>query len=473
MNFKQIIKNELNESTQSTEKKTKVQIRDEMKSQLTKDGYTVKNGTTQSSIFIVQPERGTSSRAQMFDKIVEQYGGEYIEKSSLSSAGVVKLDNGVIIAIKPANKTGDSNRDDVREIGVCLLAAALIEGCNSKQEQQQFIERVQMNGYDKLFLGKTVKLTDVCQFLLTNKSAFNSSYQCAKAIVDHFGKAKLAKYEIHHKSKQYNQIRANGKRLSQLTADKWNPSDFFFIMPNTNVNMHMKTIGEYNKFIGSDDKIIGVSLKESEKGAAHGKCAISNVVKQFKLHTTQHVFTAFDQQYKSWLVKSLKRFGECNNPDVKFIVPKNVNTIDQVIEANQRLKDDKKISGAYFNSVPLIMQFLENNCDPKTIQKIVEYAYSYSKSALPDSCPHNKVMGTKYEKTSPHQADIEVKNIYIPLVKETQVVFDIVADGVKIKFQCRVFTASGKPQFNILVAGYKPNSIYNVIPASQIDSLLK
>ena len=82
MTLNQINLTQLNEDTSVEKKVTKQQVRDEMMQQMAKDGYSVKKGTTQSSIFILQQERGTSSRAQMFGKIVDQYGGEYIEKSS-------------------------------------------------------------------------------------------------------------------------------------------------------------------------------------------------------------------------------------------------------------------------------------------------------------------------------------------------------------------------------------------------------
>ena len=475
---KQAIKQQLVTLLENTfQKRSKDQVARERKSMvdwlLANDYEVNENHKEKSQKRIVITVAGTNDdRVETLRDIADKKKGVYISSRSSSVGGVV-FDSGIEIITKPAPKTGESNVDDVREASVGVMVLSLLQGNKTQEQHFDFVRKLATEGHDKLVIS--AKLGDVCHNILNKRATYNNAIKNATGIVNEFGD-KLRRYEIHVKSKLSEHIREIGKKLSGYAYDKWNPSDIYFIIPNINVDQYADDIVRFNEFISEDQSVIGVSLKDER--AQHGKLALNSYAKLFSVsdRTYKGKHTKFDEQYTRDLIKQLKTLKTAKNVKIYLVVPKGIESVSETIELNEKISHDPdaKMSVSYLNSMYVTLEFLNDHVNE--LDDVAVKLYNGCSSRLPYSCSHSKVQGGKFERIQGMITDVKLNAIYIPLVKETQVLMDvIVADGTHHKLQSRTFTTRAlTPQFNLLKSKYNPNTKRDqVILLSQADSFLK
>jgi hypothetical protein len=114
------------------------------------------------------------------------------------------------------------NKTSLQEVGVIIAIDSLLQnGEVLNLETYQPSKKIKIN----------TDIDNVLSFLKENKSWLKSVNETALGIVNKIGSEhKLNDYTIHHNDILFKSIRNIGKKLSGLSsADKWNPSDFYFI----------------------------------------------------------------------------------------------------------------------------------------------------------------------------------------------------------------------------------------------------
>lgn len=376
-----------------------------------------------------------------------------------------------------ANKTATDigiNIDDAREIGVGVCTCLILNNVS----KSDFLDSKYNNSVFKN-LETSANLDKVFKFLILEPEKFEAAWNCGETIINNFKKftkEPISNFIIHHKTKEFNEIKRIGKNLSKLNEDKWNPADLFFILKNSSILNKLskyKNYQEYNDYIGGNTDIIGVSLKESREGALHG--AVSG--QQFcKFLIGDQSFARIQKinakKYNDNLPKVVHEFFKklkkiSNIVDVKVLVKDIKNPEDQMIsvmkQAGQGLdvktSKNKPLSSNYFTSISGCLAVYSELFDYseyklEKLTNIFKLAFEYAESKLSQSCPYEKILGKEYEHMGNEPAVAKIENICIPCDGESQFIVNLTYNGHTYKFQLR--SKNTTPQFIVVPGAFIP-----------------
>lgn len=470
--YKNILKEAM--KTTEAEKISNKEYSLQLAKRLNDKGYETKPLSSNTVIKVIVGR--SVSRTKTLQTIANDFGGMYRpDFTSNSSIGEVQFTNGtgrnntIHVVVKSVSKGGESSYDDIREVSVCVALAALIEGCRDDHQITKFIDELPTSKVERLVVGGSVKTVDVKNEMLDDPALYRNSVGGAKALIDKFGLSNLKKYSIHHKSSLVEKIRTNGARLARLrgsgSADKWNPSDFYLIHNGVDVDSHTESLEDYNSFIGNDDNVIGISHKKGEEEANHGKAAVDEMLRRLGGTPYNMKFSSFDEHYTKELIRNIKRIKQGGSDKIVFLVPHDVETVSATVQANA---DTEGLSANYKKGIPAMIDMIADFNTNEKLDSLVDIAYRYAKSEMTFSCNHYKLMGDKLVHINGQvEHDIKLQRVYIPLVKETQVVFKMIVDGEPVKLQCRSF--GSKPQFEVKAKQEYTNKKYKELKLVDVD----
>lgn len=365
------------------------------------------------------------------------------------------------------------NIDDARELGVAICAVLIY----NRISKSQFLE----DNYNKKIFKKIKTPTNidkVIEFLKLVLEKFDICWNCGNTIVKNFSNMTFLdfnRYTIHHKSKRFNDIKNHGSKLSKLKADKWNPADLFFIKKNNRISdkLKLKSILRFNNYISSNYEIIGISLKESEKGALQGsvsgrtflskllgdgiKNSIKKRVSDFKGNIENEVSMFFDNlKFFSKQGIQIRALAKENPKDELIDLLKNFSK-----NSNLKTANGKTISSNFFTSFSEnivifneIFKEARKNSTPKdsvkNLAEIYKFIYQFASSQLSKSCSHEKIMGTVWHRVQNKEIKkFSVDGIYIPCNGETQMLITgVTAESEKCTLQLR--SKGSNSQFIVL-----------------------
>lgn len=372
------------------------------------------------------------------------------------------------------------NPDDAREIGVGLCLCLILN--NVKPDA--FVE----GKYNKSIfknLKIAANLDDVIKFCLLVPDKFEIAYTCAKTLKDNFDKfnhsgVSIDKFEIHHKTNVFNEVKRLGKQHSGLNEDKWNPADLFLVQfgcSNTVLKKikEFKSYLEYNNYISSNTDIIGVSLKESREGALHGSVSgqvfCGHLIGQSsQTRIAQVQCDKYNEKLIKFVPDFFKKLKKIAGKVPVYTLVKDIDNPEQQLisvmkKCGQGIKvkttGNTEVSKAFFKSISgclAVYSELIDHSKYKTekLNEIFKIAFDYAESKLSNSCPYEKILGSEYEHVGYMNTPAEIQGIYIPCDGQTQFVCNVKIDGHVYKFQLRSKTASAPPQFIVISNGFDP-----------------
>lgn len=321
----------------------------------------------------------------------------------------------------------NSNIDDLRECGVCYFLDMLI--------QKSSFEKYNPGPKSKLEIS--TPYSDVKTYLTENPDWKDSCYKSALSV---YKNVKTSGYTIHHKSKEFENLKSQGKKLTKLNPDKWNPADFFLIKDNYNIPT-FKSYQELNSSINEFDKIIGISLKKSSDEALYGAFALNNLSNKYGFSNFRIInFSKFDENFKKFLKKELKELQSKSNILVRL---QDIN-----FDINYTKVSNSNVSNNFFKSVPYCVKFLNEFINNKHYDDILYEIVASCLSKLPQSSNFYKVMGSTFEKYENTPFSVKIDKIILSLNGETDIKMLITVDNHKYKLQLR--SKGTLPQFMIV-----------------------
>lgn len=394
---------------------------------------------------------------------------EYFKQSSNEGYKIAGKDGKVIFTFRLTGKRIDNywkegvsknsaEQTNYQEVGVLIWVSILKKGGQSLSD---------FDKKTKIYTDSDDTVEKSLKFLESESHKLNGwNTQCknqAMGILKTIPQIKTTPYEYHQGGDLFKRIRKMGQKLSGIpgAADKWNPSDIYFIKKNFDKKLNsIKTIEELNSCLGNFDEAIGVSLKGSDAG--HGAISLRNIFKFLKLK---------EPKYSEWNIKD-GRLTPSQIKDYKKLL-KSVQQAAKVcpfkngvilyIGNNYKYKLSKNIdeminhlqgtieSANWGVSIPVILSFLGELKTEELWNRFAFYAYSLAASQIDVSASYYKAEGTGTCKLIQSGGlDInkfECKVCRIPLSKETNIIFDAYYDNVSQKMQFR--SKGGLPQMTI------------------------
>jgi len=330
---------------------------------------------------------------------------------------------------------------DESEQGVLLFLELFVAGV--LKPSQETYEPVFCNHLDIFKFSKT-KLTDQeisksIAFLKSKEDWASSCFSSAYAIYTMF-KGSLRDYTFHQNSQTFNTIRTLGSNLSKLKADKWNPADVYLIHKTFNISeIKFLSLGELNSYLGSNEKVIGISLKKSNELANHGKASLSlttykkRIPKRFSItvkdHKTKVTTITKDGQtmLNEYMTTISQRF------DNLYYRSNEGPIFDQIRTAT--IKSDN-----YDKSLPVILDWICQHTNQADLEDSIKALVYHALSLNLLSCPHLKCYGS--DKTIVQvgeKPDVAINKIFFKLNGDTDVIFEVQIKNTRYKAQIRSF----------------------------------
>ena len=352
-----------------------------------------------------------------------------------------------------SNAYGGANIDDLRECGVILWCESIL--------QKKPIDNITEFKYS-VCGAKKITPAVINAFLSENSDWNDSCEKSAKTIMKNIYKTG---YIFHHKDDVFESLKSQGKKLSKLAADKWNPADIFITSKNNipTFNDLFALNSEINKF----NEILPVSLKKGATDALAGAIALSHFYKGNYPRAS-----SFNDKFINQLKSIVRNIGKSSKINKLIQVRKATkeNSFNLIIS---KIVTNDKLSQSWFKSIPPIIAFLEDIAKKNinlndTINKIVQICLSKA----PESSNFYKVMGADLEVFNNHPADVKLEkcilslNGDIDLKMEVSITMD--DETKKWKLQCR--SKGSAPQFILVPStlGNPKNGEYD-IPISKIE----
>lgn len=334
----------------------------------------------------------------------------------------------------------------LQEVGFAVCFDAIANGKDN-------IEDYKIN--DNVVAKNQHEIEQAIEFLKQDKSWLNANLEGAKALVEYLRENNInpQNYEIHRGSPLFDQIKKVGSKLTEMTADKWNPADVLLIKKGVTVNpTGFKNYIDYNQYIGANKDVIGVSLKKGDHEALHGAFALGQLVKLLKLGSEG--FKEFNNvdECKPALIDYLNQLQHSVIADDVYIYTNKADSGKTITELVNQMKPN---SSAFSKSFPPALQFLisvRNNRE-KMIDAVTA-AYLVANSTHSTSCPFIKVSGSSVKQINSQNADtVKVNRILIPLTGDIHVLFDVTVtsiDETKTNIKLQLRSKGSAPQFIIL-----------------------
>lgn len=351
-----------------------------------------------------------------------------------------------IVAGNAIQQKGGGSNTKYQEIGPLIYLAMLID--QNADSKNLDISNVDLKKLSRIKTGSAEDIRGTIKFLAGDKSWEESCKQQAIDIYKKFGD-KLNQYDFHHGTSEFKQIKNTGASLSGISADKWNPSDIFFIK-SLKLN-GIDNIVELNDYVGSHDDIIGVSLKKGESDARMGKFAIENVYKLMGALTIK----GHDQIIKNAklngdqikeIIAALKQIKALKSPKVYFCTTRDGKLKDGITTCLKNAKiEGKNFGKSYFR----VVSFLSNFKTQQDLEDTMFLMLEVAKSQASVSCPHYK-WASKLFLVEPGliRDKYEFKKLRIPVDGDMSAVCEVIYDGARLKMQIRSF--GSLPQVEII-----------------------
>lgn len=280
----------------------------------------------------------------------------------------------------------------------------------------------------------------------------------AQTILQHFPKIKNGDYAIHQGGPLFDAIRAKGKKLSGVngTADKWNPSDIYFISKKfTPASLEKCTnILELNSIMGKFDEIIGISLKGAR--ASDGSTSCQNIFKQMKLdftlpaaypHTRDGKLTSeMKDEIKTLIKKIIKnsKVWDCG-PAGLYLQSGTEYATEAGNDINKLLDyyviGGKKGSNDWGKSFIPSLHMLARLNTAKLWKDFFEASYALATSQTDVSAPHWKITGKGQCILRGHSeldvSKLKCGRVRIPFSGQTSIVFEATYDGAPQRYEFR------------------------------------
>lgn len=350
------------------------------------------------------------------------------------------------------------NKTNNQEIGVLIWVSILLHGKTKK------LADFKNDRLKKFIVAKSDKeIEDSLSFLekeSLKKNGWNE--QCknsAEAIVGSLQSMNInvSNHKLHQGGSLFDNLRSLGKKLSGLsTADKWNPSDIYFIKQNINSAPSFKTVEELNSYLATFTDIIGVSLKGSS--ALHGAIALNSIfdkikelrkpnVKEWKVGKT--LTPEQKKEFKSLLNKVKSAAKSC--PYEVNLYLSNKTKYNLSTNMDEMLNNMNISSENWGQSIPITLAYLAQLNTEQLWEKFIFRGYCLASSQTYESAQYLKADGRGHIeiiKPGVNEADFKCFQCRIPLSGETNVVFEAQYNGEPLKLQFR--SKGSKPQLIII-----------------------
>ena len=362
-------------------------------------------------------------------------------------------------------------------------------------------------------------IDDAINFMTNDKTWNKANKDCAQKLIQYCGSSniKLNEYYIHRGTDLFKNIKKVGATLAKLNADKWNPADVMLIKNEQLVASKLdqfakdKNIAEYNRFIGSNDDVIGISLKKGDTDALHGSFAVNQLTeflgqhgknaidwKDFKstvittraddwgifqclktLHDTSDVIKPEDRDKKlpkDQDEKSHRAIIYINPGKIGSDMPTIKQLVDHLVAAispkNDKQNTDINLNAikknidkqSFIRSFPAALKFLTHAYQNKErLEEAIETAYCIAGSMHEKCCPHLKVTSDSIKQINKDAVtSVQLNKIVVPLDGSIHILFDlkVVHQGgheSPIKLQLR--SKGSAPQFIIIKEQIKTDTL--------------
>lgn len=332
------------------------------------------------------------------------------------------------------NGLKSDNKDDLAECGVVYYLDMFL---NTDLTDIKFYTDDQVKN------AKTkTPLESVKAFLLKHPDWDKSCSDAAKCILNKIIlKKNLRTYEFHHKTDIFNDLKKQGKQLTGLAEDKWNPADLFLVKPTYRVKKY-KTYQELNKEINSFDNIIPIDLKKSDCGAFGGSYALNNLSGKYGLPNFKNI------KYKSFNDNFFKFFKDCI---VKLRKHKNSNIIRVRVDSNNLVDIYKEINSNvkatnFFNGFPPSLAFIASSSNH--FNDIIFEVICNCLSRNPLSSNFYKVSGNHLEICDRLPSDLKIEYCVVSCNGDADIKWNVKIDGRLWKLQLR--SKGSLPQFILI-----------------------
>lgn len=330
--------------------------------------------------------------------------------------------------------TSSGNKTALQEVGVLILVDMILQKSNSLPEYTPSKR-----------LSVTTDIDSVKTFLLENKDWFNSCMSSAKTIISSFPDIK--KYTMHHDDTKFNSIRSKGKKLSKAsTADKWNPSDIYFIK---NYNLNFNDIFTFNDYVSNEKNMIGISLKKGSKEAMHGSYSLANLSSMYGIPFVKSTFNSIEDakpEIQKLFNSMLSR---------KYYVKTKAKTIEEGVNSLE-----PKSTNFLISIIPQLHFFSKVKKDE--LEEILKTAILTSMSMAPFSCKHWKLEGKVLTSIPKDNKVVEIGKIILPLNGDINTLIEFKFN--RKNMLCSLRSKGSQPQFNILKSSFSGK----IVPISSL-----
>jgi hypothetical protein len=204
--------------------------------------------------------------------------------------------------------------------------------------------------------------------------------------------------------------------------------------------MKYNNIKSYNKYIGENNDVIGISLKKNAYESLHGSYSLFHLAKEYDIKLTEPR-QIFDSCSKKLMYNYFKKIQKhLKFPCFVYEYKEGLCAIQQIQQIQPRSKNFTKSILPSFEFLSIVA---ENDLD---LGNIIKFALLTSMGISQNSCSHYKAEGCKITVISNiYKPEIEIERVRIKINGETDTIFDIKINGVCAKLQLR--SKGSLPQF--------------------------
>lgn len=326
------------------------------------------------------------------------------------------------------------NKDDLAECGVVYYLDMFL---NTKLTDIKFYTDAQVKNTRTKTPLDSVKI-----FLFENPDWDKACKDAAKCILNEIIlKQNLRNYEFHHKTDIFNDLKKQGKQLTKLAEDKWNPGDFFLVKPTYKIKSY-KTYQELNKEINAFDNIIPISLKKSAKEALGGSYALNNLSGNYGLPNFKSIkYKSFDDNFFKFFKECMVELKKHKNSDIIRVRTNNSNLAAIYGEIASNAK-----AANFFEGFPPSLAFIAMSS--KYFNDIMFEVVCNCLSRSPLSSNFYKVSGNHLEVFDSLPSDFKIEYCAVSCDGNADIKWNVKIDGKLWKLQLR--SKGSLPQFMLV-----------------------
>lgn len=345
-----------------------------------------------------------------------------------------------------------------QEAGVVLWLDALLHGANDIRgyEPTDFYQ-YDVDHHD-------IDYRDVEAWLSADAKWNRDCRNTAINIIKTFGAKELRKFQCHHRTQEYKDLRKKGAALAGVGEDRWNPSDIILIARDRRAYteaMQTNNITDLNRFLSDRyGDIRGISLKGSE--AMHGSVAagsiaghplIRDIMKRIKIIDMPLRNNTLTDAQKAEVIRA---FAEIQRNKISKIYLRGVEgTLANTIMAWRTVT--KRWSKAYPDTLALLMACR----DDRDLDNLAFVGFMYASSAINGvSANYWKAEAGKpmyFVEPSTDRNAFTLDQVIVPVNGEASTVFNVTYKDKPVKLQFR--SKGSKPQFSIIRDAYNPKDL--------------